>query len=109
MQPGAGPASRFQSDQGKPQMASESFIDNLTDQIRQLLPRGGPPLPPGFADNLKLAVNAALARSSLVTREDFDAQAAVLQRTRQRLEALEARVAELEEPMANPDRSADPT
>jgi hypothetical protein len=37
-----------------------------------------------------------LSRLDLVTREEFDVQAAVLARTRARLEALEAKVAELE-------------
>jgi BMFP domain-containing protein YqiC len=32
----------------------------------------------------------------LVTREEFDVQAAVLERTREKLETMEARLAELE-------------
>ena len=39
---------------------------------------------------------AVLDRLDLVTREEFDAQAAVLAKTREKVEALEARVAELE-------------
>ena len=38
-----------------------------------------------------------MARMDLVTREEFDVQLAVLARTREKLEALEARLAELEE------------
>lgn len=49
------------------------------------------------ARELKAAVQSALTRLDLVTREEFDAQAAVLQRTRLRLEELEKRVAELEQ------------
>ncbi|MFI4953838.1 MAG: accessory factor UbiK family protein [Burkholderiales bacterium] len=46
--------------------------------------------------NLKAMVAGALGRLDLVTREDFDIQARVLLRTREKLDALEARVAELE-------------
>jgi hypothetical protein len=46
--------------------------------------------------NLKAMLTGALAKLDLVTREEFDIQANVLLRTREKLEALEARVAELE-------------
>ena len=46
--------------------------------------------------NLKALLTSALAKLDLVTREEFDIQARVLLRTREKLEALEARVAELE-------------
>lgn len=45
---------------------------------------------------LDVALQAALARLNLVTRAEFDAQAAVLQRTRQKLEALEQQLADYE-------------
>ncbi len=77
-------------------MAADDPIRNLTDQIRDLLPRGGPSLPPGFQDNIRAIVQGMLARSELVTREEFEAQRAVLQRTRGKLEALERSVARLE-------------
>jgi BMFP domain-containing protein YqiC len=37
-----------------------------------------------------------MSRLELVTREEFDAQQAVLEKTREKVEALEQRVAELE-------------
>lgn len=46
--------------------------------------------------NLKASLAAWLARLDLVTREEFDVQAQVLARTREKLQALEARLAELE-------------
>ena len=48
------------------------------------------------ASNLKAVIEAALSKFNLVTREEFDAQAAVLARTREKLEALEAQLVELE-------------
>ena len=44
----------------------------------------------------RATVMAILSRLELVTREEFDAQQAVLLKTREKVEALEARVAELE-------------
>src|ERR1700681_3310811 len=52
--------------------------------------------------NLKAMLTGALAKLDLVTREEFDVQARVLLRTREKLEALEARVAELEARAARP-------
>lgn len=46
--------------------------------------------------NLKAAVSGMLARMDVVTREEFDVQAQVLARTREKLQDLEARLAQLE-------------
>ncbi|KEQ14051.1 accessory factor UbiK family protein [Endozoicomonas numazuensis] len=46
--------------------------------------------------NIKALVGSALAKFELVTRDEFDTQVAVLKHTRERLEALEKKVAELE-------------
>jgi BMFP domain-containing protein YqiC len=46
--------------------------------------------------NVRALVGSALGRLELVPREEFDVQAKVLARARERLAALEARVAELE-------------
>ena len=45
---------------------------------------------------IKTMLQTSFAKLDLVTREEFDAQSAVLQRTREKLEQLEAKVAELE-------------
>jgi hypothetical protein len=46
--------------------------------------------------NVKAMLQSGLQRLDLVPREEFDIQAQVLLRTREKLEALEARVTELE-------------
>lgn len=46
--------------------------------------------------NAKAFFGSALARLDLVTREEFELQRELLARTRERLDQLEARVAELE-------------
>ena len=73
-------------------------------QIDELTRRVAEALPPGFSDiqgdvkkNLRAAMQATFAKLDLVTREEFEVQSAVLQRTREKLEALEASVAEMEQ------------
>lgn len=46
--------------------------------------------------NLKAGLSAWLAKLDLVTREEFDVQAEVLLRTREKLDQMEARLKELE-------------
>ncbi len=46
--------------------------------------------------NVRALLASGLARLDVVTRQEFDVQAEVLARTREKLERLEARVAELE-------------
>ena len=46
--------------------------------------------------NVKAVLGTAFTKLDLVTREEFDVQREVLARTRAKLEALEARIAELE-------------
>lgn len=62
-------------------------LDQKLPGIRDLLPK----------KEIQAAMNSAFARMDLVTREEFDAQAAVLQRTRQRLENLEQKLSDLEQ------------
>ena len=47
--------------------------------------------------NFKSLLQTGLEKMDLVTREEFDVQVAVLERTREKLEALEARLAALDE------------
>lgn len=46
--------------------------------------------------NLKAGLTAWLAKLDVITREEFDVQAEVLSRTREKLTQLEARLKELE-------------
>lgn len=48
--------------------------------------------------NLRAVLQSAFSRLDLVTREEFEVQQAVLARTREKLEQLEAVVAKLEKP-----------
>jgi len=51
--------------------------------------------------NVKAMMTQGFSKLDLVTREEFDIQAQVLAKTRAKLEALEARVAQLEAKLAS--------
>ncbi len=71
-----------------------------TKTLEELVARIGKAVATGPAKdiekNVRAALQGGLSRLDLVTREEFDTQAKVLARTREKLEQLEARVAELE-------------
>ena len=50
--------------------------------------------------NTRVVVQSALEKMDLVSREELDVQEKVLQRTREKLEALEARITELEQTLS---------
>jgi len=77
-------------------MIDARVFDDLANTMGKLLPPGVSDMKNDFERNAKSAMQQALGNLDLVTREEFDVQMAVLQKTRERLEALEARVAALE-------------
>lgn len=87
-------------------MIDATLIDDLSRTLGRLLPPGVAELKDDFEKNARAAVQSALGNLDLVTREEFDVQREVLQRTRQRLQALEARVAALEDGQANASSDA---
>lgn len=70
-----------------------SFLSELQSRITEVLQQSPAK---DLEKNMKAMLNQGFSRLDLLTREEFDVQAEVLARTRARLEALEARVAELE-------------
>lgn len=60
-------------------------------------------------NQLRSMMEAILRKLQLVTREEFDAQQAVLLRTRMKLEELEKEVAALQERMAGEKQTSDPS
>jgi BMFP domain-containing protein YqiC len=70
-----------------------AFLDELQQRLAALI-EGTPAA--DLQRNLKAVLTQQFAQLDLVTREEFDAQARVLARTRQKLEALERRLAELQ-------------
>ena len=70
-----------------------AVLDDLARRVRSLA-EAGPAR--DLQRNLQAMLASALQKMDLVTREEFDAQAALLARTRERLESLQARVDALE-------------
>ena len=73
-----------------------NIIEDLASKISSLLPPAPSALKKEFEDGIRQVVHSSIARFDLVSRDEFDIQSAVLQRTRIKLEQLEKKVAELE-------------
>lgn len=71
-------------------------IDDLARKLSSSLPEGLVALKRDAERNFKAVLQSALSRMDLVTRQEFDVQAGVLRRTREKLEALEQRLAQVE-------------
>ncbi len=78
-------------------MIDNQSINRLSEQIHALLPPGLQQVKSDFDARLKSLLQQQLARYEMVSREEFEIQARVLARTREKLEALEARLRELEQ------------
>jgi BMFP domain-containing protein YqiC len=76
-------------------MTDES-IENLARKLAESVPEGLRSMRDDLESNFRAVLRASLAKLDLVTREEFEVQEAVLARTREKLEALEARLEELE-------------
>ena len=76
-------------------MSNES-IENLAKTLADSLPGSLKSMRDDLEQNFRGVLRTGLEKLDLVTREEFEVQEAVLQRTREKLEALEAKVAELE-------------
>ncbi|CAG0959708.1 Ubiquinone biosynthesis accessory factor UbiK [Anaerolineae bacterium] len=75
-------------------MLDSKIIDDISRRISGLIAES--PVA-DLEKNLKPLLQSAFAKLDLVTREEFDVQTQVLQRTREQLTALEARLEALEE------------
>lgn len=71
-------------------------LDDLARRLSAAVPPGVAALRRDLEDNFKAVLQAGLSKLDLVSRQEFDVQAGVLRRTREKLEALEARLAALE-------------
>lgn len=74
-------------------MDMNSFFNDMQSKINQAI-ESSPAK--DIEKNVKAMMTQGFAKLDLVTREEFDVQAQVLAKTRAKLEALEARLAELE-------------
>ena len=70
-------------------MFSRDAINKLTSDIASLLPDDIRRLQDDLESNIRALLQDSLSKMNLVTREEFDVQTEVLQRTREKLDRLE--------------------
>ncbi len=76
---------------------SEKSLQDLVRKLADAVPDGLQSVRSDLEKNFRSVLQSGLNKLELVTREEFEFQEAVLQRTREKLEALEERLTELEE------------
>ena len=82
-------------------MFDPKIIDDLSRKLADSLPAGLTAMQDDFRRNASTTLQAALDRLDLVTRDEFDVQRSVLERTRQKVDMLEAQVSELEKALGS--------
>ena len=76
--------------------ARNKLMNDLARKLAASVPAGGGALRSDLERNFTSLLRSAFDRMDLVTREEFDVQRKVLERTREKVTALEADVAALE-------------
>ena len=74
-------------------MLNQKIIDEVTAKLKDVF---GQSPAADIEKNLRAGLQSVFSKLDLVTREEFEVQQAVLLRTREKLEALEVKVAALE-------------
>jgi BMFP domain-containing protein YqiC len=82
-------------------MLDNQTINRLSNKIGQLLPSGLQQVKSDFETQIKTLLQQQLAQLDFVSREEFDIQSRVLQRTRTKLEVLESKLDQLEKKLSN--------
>jgi hypothetical protein len=77
----------------------------IISDIKKILPEDLNVLKDDIEKNLRATLNASFSKMDLVTREEFDIQASLLSRTREKLEGLQEKLSALEKQLEknNPD------
>lgn len=77
-------------------MIDPNILNDLARKISNLLPQDVAALKQDLEKSIRALLQSTFQKLDLVTREEFDVQTAVLARTREKLEALEKRLQEME-------------
>tara|TARA_B110000263_G_C14892458_1_gene322407 strand:- start:265 stop:525 length:261 start_codon:yes stop_codon:yes gene_type:complete len=80
-------------------------IEMIISDITKILPEDLNVMKDDIEKNLRAILDAAFSKMDLVTREEFDIQASLLSRTREKLEGLQEKLSALEKQLEknNPD------
>lgn len=79
-------------------MLNPKKLEEIAKQISEALPPGVKNMAEGAEAKVKQVLQSQISRLDFVSREEFDIQSQVLMRTREKLQALEIRLAKLEQP-----------
>ena len=71
-------------------------IETAFSDITKILPEDLNMLKEDLEKNLRATLNATFSKMEIVTREEFDIQASLLSRTREKLETLQEKLSDLE-------------
>jgi BMFP domain-containing protein YqiC len=71
-------------------------VENLAKKLAESLPDGLRSVRDDLETNFRSVLRSGIGKLDLVTREEFEVQEAVLARTREKLEALEAKLEDIE-------------
>ena len=77
---------------------NDDSVESLASKLAEAVPEGLRSMGEDLEQNFRSVLRSSLSKLDLVTREEFEVQEAVLAKTRDKLEALEARLKELEKP-----------
>ncbi|MDT8451969.1 MAG: accessory factor UbiK family protein [Gammaproteobacteria bacterium] len=77
-------------------MENKNTLDDLAKKITNLLPGNFQQVQHDLESSIKTLLQNSLSKMNLVSREEFDVQAALLSRTREKLDHLEKQLSKLE-------------
>ena len=75
---------------------SDKSIENLARKLAESVPEGLRSVREDLESNFRSVLRSGISKLARVTREEFEVQEAVLGRTREKLERLEAKLEEIE-------------
>lgn len=75
---------------------NSNSLDDLARRLADSVPEPVRAFARDLEGNFKAVLQAQLAKLDLINRQEFDVQAAILERTQAKLTAMEARLKELE-------------
>jgi BMFP domain-containing protein YqiC len=82
-------------------MENNFRIDEIAKRLLEKVPPGFRSVQQDLESNFRAVLRSSLGKLDLVSRDEFDVQSRVLERTRARLEQLEEQVRELERALGN--------
>ena len=90
-------------------MVDPKFFDEITKKLFGVLPDSVKSMRHDIENNIHAVLQSAFTKLDLVTRKEFDVQAAVLAKTRTKLEILEEKITTLEQQLKTQAKSTKST